>query len=99
MAGAVVTVDLVADILCSDTPVSNQMFLARTTDWCKRLGVEEITTLLCHLVIVAFRNCVLPNKICLIMVSLICLKRSTVHLYWDYLMTQNFLHYRSKSYS
>jgi hypothetical protein len=94
MAGAVLAVDLVADILCSDTSVSNQTFLERTTGCCKRLGVEQVTTFLSHLVIVAFRNCTLPNTICLNMVSLISLKRSTVHLYWDYLMMRDFLHYR-----
>jgi hypothetical protein len=55
MAGAVVTAYLVADILCSDTPVSNQTFVKRTTDCCKRLSVEKITTFLFHTFIVAFR--------------------------------------------
>jgi hypothetical protein len=61
---------LVADTLCSDMPVSNQMLVTRVNGRCKRLSIKQITSLSCLTVIVFSGDCRLPNLFCVMRFSL-----------------------------
>ena len=46
------------------------------------------------LVIIVSGDCTLPKQFCVMKFLLICLKQSTVHLTWSYLVICNVLTYR-----